>query len=128
MAKKYPRSVELRRKAMKESSLPYCFNYKIIHAFYGQKCPICGVEMRKHEFAGRYFIPSIQHNIPISTGGKHELDNISVICRHCNVSIQDTPTKPLNTDLVRIEWEMICYYARLTKSKGGSRKWLKSNG
>jgi hypothetical protein len=61
----------------------------------------CGVTSDRHK-------PSIQHNMPISKGGKHELGNISVICHHCNVTLQDTITDKLNADEVIKKWDEIC--------------------
>jgi hypothetical protein len=100
--------------ATKESSLPYSFTYKIRQAFVGEKCPICGTIMGIAEpdpdgspILVDNPIPSIQHNIPISKGGKHEIDNISVICQKCNYKIQDQITGPLNNELVRAKWAEI---------------------
>lgn len=95
-----------RKEAFKESSLPYSFNYKIKRIFWGKKCPICGVEMRVHKYSNN-FIPSIQHNIPISKNGKHELGNISIICRRCNSSIRDKETDKLNSEEVTNIWLML---------------------
>jgi hypothetical protein len=61
----------------------------------------CGIATNTHK-------PSIQHNTPISKGGKHELGNISVICHQCNISIQDTETDRLNADDVIKKWDEIC--------------------
>ncbi len=96
-----------RRRVYKESSLPYSFNYKIRHAFIGKKCPICGVTMDYGEFGTTLCFPSIQHNIPISKGGKHELGNISVICKSCNVSLKDKITPTLNSKEVTKIWQML---------------------
>ena len=100
-----------RQIAYRESSLPYSFDYKIRKAFYGKKCPICGNVMQKNvDEAGivsENRLPTIQHNIPVSKGGKHELGNISVICHQCNVSIQDEITGDLNADEVVAEWEKL---------------------
>lgn len=100
-----------RQAAYRESELPYSFDYKIRNAFYGRPCPICGAKMaRSVDDAGipsDNRIPTIQHNIPISKGGKHELGNISVICRQCNISIQDEETGELNAAEVAEEWEKI---------------------
>ena len=94
-----------RAEAKKESSLPYSFEYKIRAAFVGQKCPICGKTM---SYENNLTKPTIQHNVPISMGGKHEIDNISVICMSCNTSIQNkTVTPAYNTDLVKTIWERI---------------------
>ena len=94
-----------RLEAKKESSLPYSFEYKIRNAFIGQKCPICNCTMSNEN---RLVKPTIQHNIPISKGGKHEIDNISVICAGCNTSIQNRAvTEPYNTELVKEIWERI---------------------
>lgn len=97
---------EARKQARKEGSLPYSFDYKIRNAFEGKKCPICGVEMHA---CNDYSMPTIQHNTPISLGGKHEIGNISVICRHCNTSIRNSKiTGDLNNAEVKEEWERIC--------------------
>lgn len=98
---------EKRKIAYKESSLPYSFRYKIRHAFYGKICPICGREMIRHEYIGNYRAPSIQHNIPISKGGKHELNNISIICKACNITIKDKETGDLNNAEVIKVWDEI---------------------
>lgn len=100
--------------AVKNSSLPYSFTYKIRQAFVGEKCPICGctmgVAIRSNDdpIIATTPMPTIQHNIPISQGGTHELDNISVICSKCNMSIQDKPTGELNNALVAKKWAEIC--------------------
>lgn len=99
--------------AKKNSDLPYSFEYKIRSAFIGEICPICGVHMgvatRSDDdpVIGTTPIPTIQHNIPISKGGTHTLDNISVICQSCNYSIQDKETGKLNNDLVVKKWKEI---------------------
>lgn len=100
-----------RQAAYRESELPYSFDYKIRQAFYGRECPVCGAKMQKNVdecgITTESRMPTIQHNTPISKGGKHELGNISVICRQCNVTIQDSPTDKLNADEVIEEWEKI---------------------
>lgn len=91
--------------AKKESDLPYSFDYKIRNAFVGEKCPVCGCTMSHQNNLTK---PTIQHNKPISLGGKHEIDNISVICRSCNTSIQNRIiTEPLNTEEVKKVWKCI---------------------
>ena len=91
--------------AKKESALPYSFEYKMRQAFHGEQCPICNCVM---DGSNNLTKPTIQHNVPISLGGKHEIDNISVICSGCNSSIQNRQeTPPYNTDLVRMVWERI---------------------
>lgn len=100
-----------RQKAYRESDLPYSFEYKIRQAFTGKKCPICGAVMARDYEDGiesNNRIPTIQHNKPISKGGKHELGNISVICHHCNVTLQDTETDDLNAAEVIQVWDDIC--------------------
>ena len=101
-----------RQRAYRESTLPYSFEYKIRQAFYGEKCPVCGCAMMGHVdetgIGSDARRPSIQHNIPISKGGKHELGNISVICHQCNVTIKDTETGSLNADEVIRKWDEIC--------------------
>lgn len=95
----------LRQKVYRESSLPYSFEYKIRQAFVWKKCPVCNCTMSNEN---NLTIPTIQHNIPISKGGKHEIENISVICRHCNTSIKDKETPQLNTEEVIKVWDDIC--------------------
>ena len=109
-----------RQKAYRESSLPYRFEYKIRQAFYGEICPVCGCKMCGSvdecgiETNNRR--PSIQHNKPISKGGKHELGNISVICHQCNVTLQDTETGRLNADKVIEKWDEICMSGKCQSS------------
>jgi 5-methylcytosine-specific restriction endonuclease McrA len=98
---------EMRRIEYARSSLPSSFNWKIRNAFYGKNCPICGAKMIRYEYVGNYRAPSIQHNIPISKGGKHELDNISVICKACNITLKDKETGKLNNDEVIKVWDEI---------------------
>jgi len=94
-----------RYEAMKDSELPYSFTYKIRQAFNGKECPICHCKM---SMSNDRTMPTIQHNIPISLGGKHELTNISIICRSCNTSIQNRQiTDKLNNDEVVKVWECI---------------------
>jgi len=98
--------------AKKESSLPYSFEYKIRQAFIGEICPICGSQMGvpirdECGIVTTSPIPTIQHNKPISKGGTHSLENISVICQSCNYSIQDKETGELNNKLVVEKWESI---------------------
>lgn len=94
----------IRQKAYEESELPYSFDYKIRAAFVGKCCPVCGCRMG---YENNLVKPTIQHNVPISKGGKHELGNISVICQSCNTSIQDNETGKLNADDVVEAWEKI---------------------
>lgn len=104
---------EKRRKAYKEGSLPYSFQYKIRKYFIGRECPICKCKMGVYikddndPIMVKNPMPTIQHNVPINKGGKHEIGNISVICQRCNTSIQDEITGNLNNDEVRKVWEML---------------------
>ena len=97
-------SAALRRQAYADSELPYSFDYKIRQAFWNQPCPICGRIMSSEYLCQ----PTIQHNMPISKGGRHELGNISVICQSCNSSIRDNPTDSLNAEEVIEAWEALC--------------------
>lgn len=107
-----PANESARQKAYRESSLPYSFEYKIRQAFWGEPCPICGFAMQGNVdecgVVSDNRKPSIQHNIPISKGGKHELGNISVICHQCNITIQDKETGELNAEEVIKRWDDIC--------------------
>ena len=109
-----------RKTAYRESSLPYSFDYKIRQAFYGEPCPVCGYAMRgtvdEAGVGSDARRPSIQHNLPISKGGKHELGNISVICHQCNVSLQNTETGRLNADEVISKWDEICMSGKCQSS------------
>lgn len=93
-----------RQSAYEKSSLPYSFGYKIRTAFLGKKCPVCGCTM---SYENNLVQPTIQHNVPISKGGEHELGNISVICASCNKSLRDTETGKLNADEVVEEWDKL---------------------
>ena len=98
-----------RNEVYKMSSLPYSFNYKIVKMFYGKNCPICNCTMQRTYYKDLGFstnlrIPSIQHNLPISKGGLHELDNISIICKHCNITVKNIETSKLNSDEVKELW------------------------
>ncbi len=109
-----------RQKAYRESTLPYSFEYKIRQAFYGEECPVCGCAMSEDIDECGVITnnrrPSIQHNTPISKGGKHELGNISVICHQCNVSLKDTETGSLNADEVIQKWDEICMSSKCQSS------------
>lgn len=106
-------SKEKRILAYKKGNLPYSFRYKITKYFVGRECPICkckmGVYIKDNDdpIISRNPMPTIQHNIPINKGGKHDIDNISVICHRCNVKIQDNVTGKLNNDEVKKVWAMI---------------------
>ena len=95
-----------RKIAYKNSSLPYSFTYKIKRAFEGCVCPVCGKTMTS---SVKVCLPTVQHNLPISKGGKHELDNISIICESCNTSIRDEETGELNNAEVIETWDRIVY-------------------
>ena len=97
-------SSDIRKMAYKESSLPYSFTYKIKRYFEGKECPVCG---RKMLSSYKSTMPTVQHNIPISNGGKHEIDNISVICESCNTSIRNNETGDLNNAEVVEAWDKI---------------------
>ena len=95
------------------STLPYSFTYKMRNAFVGKECPVCGRRMgvlireKDDPVAIVTPYPSIQHNIPLHKGGKHTIENISVICRSCNSRIKDNITGDLNNEEVRRVWESI---------------------
>ncbi len=100
------RAREKRIEERKKSTLPYSFDYKIRNAFIGMECPVCHKTMVNNEYSDN-LMPSIQHNKPISLGGKHEIGNISVVCRSCNSSIQNKETGKLNADIVEKIWNEI---------------------
>lgn len=86
------------------SELPYSFKYKIRQEFNNKLCPICNTIMG---YQNNLSTPSIQHNKPLSKGGLHTIDNISVICRSCNASVRDKETGKLNNDLVVKAWNKL---------------------
>lgn len=108
-------SDDKRKKAYQESSLPYSFEYKIKRVFWGKPCPICNKTLSSEY---KTTLPTIQHNIPISKGGKHELDNISIICQSCNASIRDNETDCLNNA------EVIEYWDKIVKAEKQGIKWF----
>ena len=108
-------SDDKRKKAYQESSLPYSFEYKIKRVFWGKPCPICNKTLSS---AYRTTLPTIQHNIPISKGGKHELENISIVCQSCNTSIRDNETDCLNNA------EVIEYWDKIVKAEKQGIKWF----
>lgn len=108
---------DARKKAYEESTLPYSFDYKIRQAFFGKPCPICNIPMKPHRdgnIVTEIHKPTIQHNTPISKGGKHELGNISVVCHQCNVTIQDKETGALNADEVIKVWDRLTSDSQVT--------------
>ena len=108
-------SDDKRKKAYQESSLPYSFEYKIKRVFWGKPCPICNKTLSS---AYKTTLPTIQHNIPISKGGKHELENISIICQSCNTSIRNNETGCLNNA------EVIEYWDKIVKAEKQGIKWF----
>lgn len=90
---------KIRSQAYKEGDLPDKFNGVIRNLFKGETCPVCGETMLEGNTK-----PSIQHNKALARGGKHELNNISVICLSCNMSLKNKDTDSLNNDLVKSKW------------------------
>lgn len=94
-----------RDEAYRNSSLPDSFSYKIRQAFNNTICPICGSLMQYNEKYKNY-MPTIQHLLPISKGGIHELENIAVICYSCNCSIRNNIIEDkLNNEEVVKKWK-----------------------
>ena len=105
-----------RNEAYKKGSLPDSFSYKIRQAFEDTPCPICEVIMKGYKYSDNKK-PTIQHNKPISKGGKHEINNISVICKECNVSIRNKETDKLNNESVVEVWNDINHSATARQHK-----------
>jgi len=108
-----------RDEAYKKSSLPYSFLYKIRNAFNGCECPVCHNTMKTNGI--RKYIPTIQHLMPISKGGEHELYNIAIICYSCNSSMKDKiVSDKLNNEEVIEKWNKIinsdAFYTRSTSA------------
>lgn len=115
--KEIPEWQKRRDEAYRNSSLPYSFLYKIRNEFNGCECPICKNIMSVSGYKKN--LPTIQHLIPISKGGVHELENIAVICLSCNSSIRDKEiNEKLNNEEVIEKWKNILkndkYLFRLT--------------
>ena len=115
--KEIPEWQKKRDEAYRNSSLPYSFLYKIRNEFNGCECPLCKNKMSTS--GHKKYIPTIQHLIPISKGGVHELENIAVICFSCNSSIRDKEiNEKLNNEEVIKKWKKIInsdkYLSRLT--------------
>lgn len=109
--KEVDKTNDYRKEAYARSSLPYSFDYKIRNAFTGKPCPVCGALMQggvdECGITSDIRRPTIQHNIPLSKGGKHELGNISVICHQCNITIKDNETGSLNAEEVIQVWDCL---------------------
>lgn len=57
-------------------------------------CPLCGVKLNWSQ--GRTpSSPEADHIVPHSLGGSDHLDNIRIICRHCNQSRGNATTRTL---------------------------------
>ena len=69
---------------------------KINIAIKNSFCRYCRVGIQPQNF-------SLDHNIPSSRGGSHTLDNLDVICRHCNLA---------KWDLTGLEFSMVCMTLR----------------
>ena len=96
---KYNPAYYKRIEVYKNGNLPYSFNYKMRLRYVGEKCPVCGCVMKNGANE-----PTIQHNKPISKGGEHRLENISIFCKKCNISIGNTETPINNTQDVIDKW------------------------
>lgn len=59
----------------------YFENNKSNHGWY--TCVRCGKKLRKSDV-------DIDHIIPQNWGGKHNLNNLQCMCKHCNRSKQDS--------------------------------------
>jgi len=101
--KEKPKWLKSREKARKDGDLPFSFDYKIKKSFWGRRCIICGEVMGSNSINK----PSIQHNIPFSKGGKHTIDNISVICESCNEKNKGRVLDKTNSDEVKRVWDEI---------------------
>ena len=95
---------EARKRAYKTGKIKDSDLQRLKNKFVGRNCPICGVEMN-NQF--RPSQPSIQHDKPISKGGKHVIKNISVICLGCNASIRNKEISISNNEEVIEVWEEI---------------------
>lgn len=109
-----PAWLEKRQDAKRKSSLPDSFDYKIRNVFVGEVCPLCTNVMEPLNIKATDYVssrsnpmPSIQHNTPLSLGGLHEIENISVVCQSCNYKTRNKPTGPLNNERVKELWDQI---------------------
>ena len=61
---------------------------------FGMKCALCGSEVDPHDtwitsngrrcFGRKY--PTVDHIVPLKHGGTDTLDNVQLLCKHCNSS------------------------------------------
>ncbi len=56
-----------------------------LFGYYGWECQNCGCHTPK-EYMGtkEHNAPTIDHKLPISRGGQHTWDNVTLLCRSCN--------------------------------------------
>lgn len=81
--------------------LPSNFKAKLLPMFDSTPCPVCNKIM---SFNGGSNQTSVQHNIGISRGGEHRIENISVICLECNMKLKSKDTGDLNNAEVQKIW------------------------
>jgi len=108
-------SAKNRNDEIKNSELPYSFSEKIKKHFDKEYCPVCNIQMI-YKSNNRSFIPTIQHCKPLSKGGKHEINNIAVICHKCNATINNNETGLLNNSLVIETWNTISGQSAVNQS------------
>lgn len=58
-------------------------------------------------YCGKATMPVMDHVIPLSRGGKHELDNLKVCCSRCN-SFKGAQTLEEFTEEIRQMYEKLC--------------------
>ena len=63
------------------------------YELYDMKCSHCGEPVRRgglydYPNSGQRRCGSIDHILPVSRGGRHELKNLRVLCKSCNCSRQ----------------------------------------
>lgn len=58
-------------------------------ALYGRHCWLC------HEYIALNQVPTIDHLVPISKGGRHNIENLRLAHRSCNAQRGDGPASVL---------------------------------
>lgn len=84
----------VRRARMRSGTYVRGITHKSLRKIYGDLCCYCGILMAFEPIPGTRYNPdraTIEHIIPISAGGAHDWDNVTLCCRRCNLRRNRTP-------------------------------------
>lgn len=87
IAKKRFYSNQRRAKKLGKTGFDFETGWNILLECYndGFKCAYCGTQLKLKDQSPYWFLPSIDHKIPLSLGGKQEKNNLAVCCVRCNI-------------------------------------------